>query len=73
MLLELTTKYGHSRGILTQVNRLARNSVTLGRPLASQLGRSRSGATTSCYNSVMGFHLAIKLNTKYETLRDICE
>ena len=46
------------------LNRLARNSGTLGQPLASQLGHSRSGGTTSSYNSVMGFHLAIKLNTK---------
>ena len=45
-------------------NRLARSLVILGQPLASQLGRSRSGVPTSCYNSVMGFHLAIKLNTK---------
>ena len=36
------------------VNRLALNSVVLGQPLASQLGRSRSGVTTSCYNSVYG-------------------
>ena len=55
---------------LCHFNRLALNSVVLGWPLASQLGRSRSGVTT-CYNSVfMGFHLAIKLHTKYET---ICE
>ena len=44
--------------------RLARSSGTLGQPLASQLGHSRSGVTTSSYNSVMGFHLTIKLNTK---------
>ena len=36
------------------LNRLALNSVVLGQPLASQLGRSRSGVTTSCYNSVYG-------------------
>ena len=46
------------------LNRLACNSGTLGQPLASQLGHSRSGGTTSSCNSVMGFHLAIKLNTK---------
>ena len=51
--------YHHSRersvrSMLHLVNRLALNSVVLGRPVASQLGHSRSGVTTSCDNSVYG-------------------